>query len=47
MLTPRLAESWAVLPLSTDIAVWAWVRDGTMMVAWTMLLFAALTRMVM
>jgi hypothetical protein len=33
MLTPRLAESWAVLPLSTDIAVWAWGRDGTMTVA--------------
>jgi len=32
MVTPRLAESWVVLPWSTDIDVWAKASDGTMMV---------------
>ena len=31
MVTPRLAESWVVLPWSTDIDVWAKASDGTMM----------------
>ena len=32
MVTPRLAESWAVLPSSADMAVWEDSSDGTMMV---------------
>ena len=31
MVTPRLAESWAVLPSSADIDVWEEASDGTMM----------------
>ena len=31
MLTPRLAESWAVLPWSADVDVWAKSSEGTMM----------------
>jgi len=31
MVTPRLAESWVVLPWSADIAVWDEASDGTMM----------------
>jgi hypothetical protein len=32
MVTPRLAESWAVLPWSAEVDVWAESSDGTMMV---------------
>jgi len=32
MVTPRLVESWAVLPWSADVDVWAESSDGTMMV---------------
>ena len=32
MVTPRLVESWAVLPSSADVDVWAESSDGTMMV---------------
>jgi hypothetical protein len=32
MVTPRLVESWAVLPSSADMAVWEDSSDGTMMV---------------
>jgi len=31
MVTPRLAESWVVLPWSADMDVWEDSRDGTMM----------------
>ena len=31
MVTRRLAESWVVLPSSTDIDVWAKSSEGTMM----------------
>ena len=31
MVTPRLVESWAVLPSSADMAVWEDSSDGTMM----------------
>ena len=46
MVTRRLAESWVVLPSSTDIDVWAKSSDGTMMVTWRLVL-PAVTRMVM
>ena len=46
MVTRRLAESWVVLPSSTDIEVWAKSSDGTMMVTWRLVL-PAVTRMVM
>ena len=32
MVTPRLVESWAVLPSSADIDVWEESSEGTMMV---------------
>jgi hypothetical protein len=31
MVTPRLAESWVVLPWSADMDVWEDSSDGTMM----------------
>jgi hypothetical protein len=31
MVTPRLVESWAVLPSSADMAVWDEASDDTMM----------------
>jgi hypothetical protein len=31
MVTPRLVESWAVLPCSVDMDVWDDSSDGTMM----------------
>ena len=31
MVTPRLAESWVVLPSSADIDVWEEASDGAMM----------------
>ena len=33
MVTPRLVESWAVLPSSADRDVWEESSDGTIMVA--------------
>jgi hypothetical protein len=30
MVTPRLAESWAVLPWSAEVDVWAESSDGKM-----------------
>jgi hypothetical protein len=32
MVTPRLVESWVVLPWSADVDVWEESSDGTMMV---------------
>jgi hypothetical protein len=32
MVTPRLAESWVVLPWSAEVDVWEESSDGTMMV---------------
>ena len=46
MVTPRLVESWVVLPSNTDIDVWEEASDGTMMETWRMVL-PAVTRMVM
>jgi hypothetical protein len=46
MVTPRLVESWAVLPWSAEVDVWAESSDGTMMVTWRMVL-PAVTWMVM
>ena len=46
MVTRRLAESWVVLPSSTDIDVWAKSSEGTMLETWRMVLPAG-TRMVM
>ena len=31
MVTPSIAESWAVSPWSADVDVWAESSDGTMM----------------
>jgi hypothetical protein len=45
MVTPRLAESWAVLPWSADVDAWAESSDGTMMETRRMVL-PAVTRMV-
>ena len=45
MVTPRLVESWAVLPWSADVDAWAESSDGTMMET-RMMVLPAVTQMV-